>query len=224
MSSTTPRLGLINPDGTDLFQRSDFVSNHNKLDQYPGTFVCTSQTRPVWGANQAGQSIFETDTRRQLWWDGSVWHDTSSSPPAWIFGFQPGYEIEFSPSQDMNFTMGTINVRRAGSLALIGVINAEQNAFDSFQLRANLTVDGVYAGAYYNTPNGTYLNDGMDSSQWHTYGPFAYWDDYRVITIIGMKSVTAGNHNIGVHLKTQQGHGSIVRMSVMAFMVNSTDV
>lgn len=73
MSSLTTRLALKRPDGTDPFLRTDFVNNWNKLDQYPGIFICTSGTRPTWGDGQIGMAIYETDTKREYKWDGAAW-------------------------------------------------------------------------------------------------------------------------------------------------------
>lgn len=74
MSSLSTRLALKRPDGTDPFLRLDFVNNWNKLDQYPGTFVCTSGTRPSWGDAQIGMNIYETDTKREYRWTGADWY------------------------------------------------------------------------------------------------------------------------------------------------------
>jgi microcystin-dependent protein len=73
VSSLTTRLALKRNDGTDPFLRADFTQNWNKLDQYPGTFVCTSGTRPSWGDAQIGLNIWETDTKLEYRWDGADW-------------------------------------------------------------------------------------------------------------------------------------------------------
>lgn len=219
MSSTTPRLGLTKPDGGDLFLRQDFINNYNILDQYPGSFICTSTTRPVWTSAQAGQTIIETDTRRILTWDGSLWHDIQSAPAAWIRGWQPTRELEIGSNQWVTLTIGTINVSRAASIAAIYHINAEQNRYGGFGYTFEPLIDNVYAGAYPSVPGilgGEYV-------QWHTYSK-GLMDDYRVFSTVGMANLQPGNHSFGVRIHTGHGTGSIFKMSVLAFMVNSTDV
>lgn len=70
----SPRLGLALPDLTDRFSTADLRSNWQKVDAAPGTFICTSTTRPTgWGANQAGRRIIETNTKLEWMWTGTGW-------------------------------------------------------------------------------------------------------------------------------------------------------
>lgn len=73
MSSLTDRLGLIVNTTADNFIVQDFTDNSQKLDDYPGIFICTSGTRPTWGANQNGMAIYETDTDLIWHWSGAAW-------------------------------------------------------------------------------------------------------------------------------------------------------
>src|SRR4051812_6191790 len=90
MSSSTARLGLKRPDGSDPFLRSDFVDNLNKMDANPGYVPCLSTSRPAWGAAQAGMLISETDTGRILRWTGSAWAPPTNMGQAWSIGTNPG--------------------------------------------------------------------------------------------------------------------------------------
>lgn len=73
MPSQTSRLQLLRHAIADRFRVSDYTFNWNKIDQFPGVFICTSATRPnSWSNAQEGMSIFETDT-------GLVWHWNGSS-------------------------------------------------------------------------------------------------------------------------------------------------
>lgn len=217
MSTTTPRLGLISPAGTDQFERADFVSNYATLDQYPGTFVCTSATRPHWTSAQAGQLILESDTKRLLEWDGSSWHDVQSTPPAWMKSLDAAINpINLSSHQSLQFTVGTISLRRPASIAMVVNCNIKQLRYQSFSASFAPLIDNGYVGPFAGT--------GADVSQWHTYGTEGNWNDYRVVPAFGMKSVAAGNHSLGIRMTTQQGTGSLLKVSVLAFLVNSTDV
>lgn len=220
MSTTTPRLGLISPAGTDQFERADFVSNYAILDQYPGTFVCTSTTRPHWTSAQLGQLILETDTKRMMEWDGSSFHEVQSAPSAWMRSIDPSIStsgpISLSSHQSLQFTIGTISLRRPASIAMLVNCNIKQMRYQSFSASFTPLIDNGYVGPYTGT--------GAEVSQWHTFGTEGNWNDYRVIPGFGMKSVGAGNHSLGIRMTTQQGTGSLLKASVLAFMVNSSDV
>lgn len=78
MPTPSPRLGLLVPTTADDFSTADIATNWDTLDDTPGFFVCTSGTRPAWGAAQAGQTISETDTGLDWKWDGVHWSRTSA--------------------------------------------------------------------------------------------------------------------------------------------------
>lgn len=71
MSTTTDKLGLKKPAGTDPFLLTDFNSNTDLIDRAPGVYYCTSSTRPSWSSPQAGRMIVETDTKKMFIWPGS---------------------------------------------------------------------------------------------------------------------------------------------------------
>lgn len=73
MPSFTDRLALMRHTLSDRFRVQDYADNWNRLDEFPGTFICTSATRPNdWGALQEGLSIYETDTTLTWHWDGAA--------------------------------------------------------------------------------------------------------------------------------------------------------
>lgn len=72
MSSLTARIGLIKPSTADAFSTADIANNWGKVDQYPGSFICTSTTRPAWGAAQIGMGIVESDTGLVWRWTGNA--------------------------------------------------------------------------------------------------------------------------------------------------------
>jgi hypothetical protein len=71
MATTTDKLGLKKPAGTDPFLLTDFNSNTDLIDRAPGVYYCTSTTRPSWSSPQAGRMILETDTKKMFIWPGS---------------------------------------------------------------------------------------------------------------------------------------------------------
>lgn len=79
MPSASPRIGIQRPLSADPFDVQDFYDNYTLIDSYPGTFVCTSSTRPTtWGASQKGIEIVETDTMLKWMWTGTAF--VRSSP------------------------------------------------------------------------------------------------------------------------------------------------
>lgn len=217
MSTTTPRIGLTKPDGSDQFSRAILNANSDKLDSQPGLWVCTSTTRPAWTTAQKGQCISETDTRRIMHWDGSAWHDIQTNPPVFYRAYAPQTQVAIATNQTLQLTLGTITLRRPASIAVMAIANLKQMRYQSFQCNYYPLIDNGYIGAYGGTTT--------DANQWHTYGAEGNWNDYRVVPSLGMKAnLAAGNHTLGIRVGAAQGNGSLVRASIMAFMVNSTDV
>lgn len=73
MPTPTTHLGLLKPGLSDPFVTEDIADNLQTLDDHPGYFVCTSTSRPAWGAAQAGMLISETDTLLIWRWSGTAW-------------------------------------------------------------------------------------------------------------------------------------------------------
>lgn len=71
MAIQTRYLGLTSPTTTSQFSTADLAANWDKIDKAPGTFICTSSTRPTWSAQQVGRRIYETDTDLEWIWSGS---------------------------------------------------------------------------------------------------------------------------------------------------------
>ncbi|GAA4849802.1 hypothetical protein GCM10023403_10760 [Pseudonocardia benzenivorans] len=72
MATTTTRWSLRKPAAGDTISPTlDLGGPYDTIDANLGTYVCTSATRP--GSPIQGQTIYETDTRREYIWSGSVW-------------------------------------------------------------------------------------------------------------------------------------------------------
>lgn len=76
MTTPSPKLGLALPSQADPFSTADIRANWEKIDASPGTFICTSTTRPSWTAAQAGRKIYETNTGLEWVWSGTAWKRT----------------------------------------------------------------------------------------------------------------------------------------------------
>jgi hypothetical protein len=74
VATTTSRLALTKPAGTDAVDIAVLNSNADKIDAASGATVCTSGTRPASPYN--GQFIFETDTTKV--------YVFNSSTTAWV--------------------------------------------------------------------------------------------------------------------------------------------
>lgn len=71
MFSLSARLGLKRPLDSHGFSRSEHFDNLSLIDQHPGLFICTSDSRPTWGTPHAGMRIWELDTNLEWRWTGS---------------------------------------------------------------------------------------------------------------------------------------------------------
>jgi hypothetical protein len=72
MATNTTRLSLRKPATSDNVDVGlDLNDNWDKVDQNVGLRVCTSATRP--GTPFTGQQIYETDTGRRYFWNGTKW-------------------------------------------------------------------------------------------------------------------------------------------------------
>lgn len=74
MGTPTARIGLIKPTDSDGFSTENLAANWQLVDDYAGRFVCTSGTRPPWGAPQEGMTIYEKDTDLEWVWNGSLFN------------------------------------------------------------------------------------------------------------------------------------------------------
>lgn len=71
MSDISAKLDLMLPTQVDPFETSDVRANFEKIDAAPGSYICTSTTRPTWNTAKAGRKIYETDTGLEWVWDGT---------------------------------------------------------------------------------------------------------------------------------------------------------
>ena len=77
MASQSRNLGLIVPTTVDDFSTADIAQNWETIDESPGTYICTSTTRPTFTASQPGRFIYEKDTDLEWVWTGTEWRRSS---------------------------------------------------------------------------------------------------------------------------------------------------
>jgi hypothetical protein len=219
MSTVSQRMGIKIPDGSDPFDRNDFVQNYNTLDKFPGVFVCTSTTRPTWGAGQAGMMIMESDTRRNMMWTGTTWREMLTGPAVWWGSMRP--QVLVGSSTQLTYTVGTFTVNRPGSL--LGLTTTEYSLPTRARIGANTRVIIDGADTNFDGPNqyGEYIQtDFPDTS---TFGT-GRW--YNTVTSMGVRNVSAGTHSVGIRVATMTTGNTTLRVTsvrAMAMFVNAVD-
>lgn len=191
MSGTTPRLGLKTHDQSDPFLRQDFNDNSARLDGYPGEFICTSASRPAWGANQSGMRIYETDTRRDLVWTGTAWREVLTAPVAWIGYVEPA--VTLGHTTHVYYKLATFQVNRPGQLLVNLTAQIQVQSLYTMNITLRPQVDG----------NDCAIGGGgsfMRVEQVHTSG--SGWLRQWTVPIVGLRAVGVGSHNFGVHVYT----------------------
>lgn len=218
MSGTTPRLGLKTWDQSDPFLRQDFNDNNARLDSYPGPYVCTSQSRPAWGAAQSGMRIYETDTRREVVWTGTAWRDVLFTPP--VFSGYARPNVTLGNDAHTYYKLSTFNLTRPGTLLINLAVEVAVQSLYTMNVYFRTQIDGADALL---GDSGSYIR----VEQVHTSG--SGWQRSWMVPVMGMRSVSAGSHNFGIHmwttsgLTTKKGSVRLVTARGTALLVNSTD-
>jgi hypothetical protein len=203
MSSFTNRLKLKTWVGGDPFLRQDFDDNWDKLDAAPGVFVCDSHSLPSWDSASAGRQIYQTDTRRTLFWTGSAWVEDLVAPSAWVLNHATTHVL--GKSTTVSAALGSIVTSRPGTL-LINATARMEILTDMQAINAYLTVNGVTASA---SATNTY-------NKWDTVNVY---QDIRTIPIQGQLAVAAGTHAIAAVFHSGTGNGSTSFNSVCAQVI-----
>lgn len=216
MSTTSQHLGLKIPDGSDPFLRTDFVQNYTTLDSYPGTWICTSTTRPTWGTSQTGMLILETDTRRTMLWSGTAWKEMLTSPAMWYGTLRPYASI--GRGTTVTYTVGTFTTHRPGSLLVLGSVEAGMPNTSFLECNFRTMIDGVESNPDpgYGEYMGTNFPGTTNSSLWSATN-----------ATIGVRNISSGSHSIGMRVITNSTGGTFtMRVSsfrMVALFTNATD-
>lgn len=183
MSTTTPKLGLKKPDGTDPFLRQDFADNYDKLDANPGVYICDSTTKPVWGASQAGRLIWLTDYKQLQFWDGTTWNDERTATP--MFAGGAVFDATIGKNATPIYNIINFTTPRPCTLAIFMncTVSCAGNATQDVYFRVNFDGSDQFLGAYSDT---AWFAGGGDSSHL----------DQATITAMALVSCTKGSHSI----------------------------
>jgi len=192
-------LGLKLNQASDPFELSDFVANWGILDASPGTFICTSATRPNWGSGQEGRLIFMSDLKQLSYWSGSSWNDLRDSVPAFAWGIQ--FNSWVNPGSTAVYEVCTFTTPRPCQMALF--------VSGTYEYPNNLTQDAYQSATF----DGVAQNMGGFAEQTRFDGNAGDSGGYagnNVLSLMMMPSVSAGRHVIGASVRV----GSAYRTSV----------
>jgi hypothetical protein len=208
MTTLTTRLALIKPTTADHFSTADLAANWDKIDQYAGVFKCTSFTRPVWGANQAGLTIYETDTDLEWRWTGSQW--ARRGPKGWLAGSQRTSTLSITGTFPTVIAQTSVQVP-GGRTIDIKVL--WQDLFNSSSTQHTLAAFSVYRD---NTPIHTW-----DVTVWPNTDPVSF-----LAGSAGGLTVTdhpaAGNYTYAFKMATLSS--SSIQMSSSSVQPSAIDV
>lgn len=217
MSTISQRMGLKIPDGSDPFVRTDFVQNLNTLDKYTGDWICTSTTRPTWGAGQAGMKILETDTRRTMMWTGTTWREMLYGPAVWTGSMRP--QVILGTFTMVTYVVGTFTVNRPGSLLGITTTEHAMPCRGNMNAQTRVMIDG--SDANIDPGHGEFTSTNFPNTS--TFGTQRWYD---TVCSLGVRNISAGTHSIGIRVTTTGGTGIQMKLTsvrAMAMFVNATD-
>lgn len=141
MATYSTVLGLKLNQLSDPFELSDFVANWDILDASPGTFICTSVSRPSWGTAQAGRMIFMTDLKQLSYWTGTAWADLRDSVPSFAGGTY--LDVACNPGSSGTFNILTFTTPRPCSMAIFASATYNYPNNKSQDIYQSVMFDGV---------------------------------------------------------------------------------
>lgn len=214
MSTLTTRLGLLKPAGSDPFQRTDFITTWDTLDDSPGTFVCTSGSRPSWGIDQDGRLIFEQDTSRIVQWDGTDWLQVRQAANG--YQFHVAYDDNLPASSSGFKAIGSVATTTPGSLMWLLTANVTCPEGDVQNITTGFQIDGVD------------VHDGAGGfNRWAipnaniTGTPDEWTND---VSVSGMTTIASGTHVVRMSYEVGNGSQHLVlrNLRLLAWMVQGT--
>lgn len=214
MSTLTTKLGLKIPALSDPFLRQDYEDALTAIDRAPGIHYCTSATRPTWVAGKSDRLIFESDTRRLLYWTGSAWQVVIQPSNGWLLYTSCAATIP--PSTASTRSIGSVTTSAPGTLLVTGVVQAA--FYDGYVqgLSATILVDDIACSVGASTIRGNSPSGAVGGGVANV--------DYKQAVVFGYKTVAAGTHTIKTVISTDQGDVNVYLAHVRAsvHLVNST--
>ncbi len=210
MATYSTVLGLKLNDQSDPFELSDFVANWQILDSSPGIYICTSVSRPNWGAAQAGRLIFMSDLKQTSYWNGSSWQDLRDSAP--VFAGGAYLNTNLSAGSSPTFNLLTFTTSRPCSLAIMMTgtyTHVDAVTQDAWQ---SILFDGVkqMMGGY----REQIRFNGIPNDLNRTAGANA-------TSLAMIPTVGAGQHKIGIEVDVSSNYPYVINLvgaKVMAFI------
>lgn len=198
MSTLSPRMSLKRPDDTDPFLTQDFVDNWNKIDAAPGVHICTSTTRPSWGVNQTGRTVFLTDWKCFQYWSGSAWLNERAATG--LFAGGAVFDATLSKNAVVTYNLVNFTTPRPASLAIAMSMTVSCDSRFTQDVYGRIVYDGgdTLLGAYSDAMRFTGRSD--DSSA----------DMKMTMTMLGVVNVSAGAHTLGGKLTIGQYNTSVI--------------
>lgn len=195
MATFSPVLGLKLNSESDPFQLSDFISNYGIIDASPGTYTCTSTSRPSWSTAQAGRLIFMTDLKQLSYWSGTGWFDLRDSAP--VFAGGAFLNTPISHGSSPVFTILTFTTPRPSALAIW--------ATATYTFPNNKTQDVTQAVVFDGSPSimGSFQDQVRMSGDGGDSGATA---GQNATSLALVPSITAGQHKIGVKVSVGSGY------------------
>lgn len=173
MTTSSARLAIAKPTTADDFDTDEIAANWQKVDDHPGIYICTSGTRPSWGAAHEGMLILETDTDLYWRWTGAAF-------------------TRLGPSGHLGGTSRTTSVTENAGVAATVLSQAVTVPAGGRKLQISFAwPSSVGDGA-------AWVALGYDGSQlnrfglWATYNPGGTWVQYH--------TPTAGAHTYAITL------------------------
>lgn len=141
MDTPTTNLGLPQFEGTDDLAYPDVNGAFSKIDSLAIPTVCTSATRPT-SDLFVGREIYETDTKRIRFWNGSAWiaydavNDTGFVSTGYVA--QAGWTVNTGQGRARDgVCQAYINVTRSGA-TIAAVANGDIGNVDVCQISPDL--------------------------------------------------------------------------------------
>jgi hypothetical protein len=181
-------LGLKLNQLSDPFELSDFTANWGILDASPGTFICTSVSRPSWGAAQAGRLIFMTDLKQLSYWTGTGWADLRDSVPTFAGGTY--LSVKCNPGSSGVFNILTFTTPRPSSMAIFASATYNYPNNKSQDVYQSVVFDGTQQFLGYREQirmPGNSADSGLEAGN-------------NATSIAQIPSLSAGQHKIGMQV------------------------
>lgn len=201
MATYSTVLGLKLNQLGDPFELSDFTANWGILDASPGTFICTSVSRPSWGTAQAGRMIFMTDLKQLSYWTGTAWADLRDSAPTFAGGTV--VNVSCNPGSTGIFNVLTFTTPRPSAMALFVSASYRWQNNKVQGLYQTVAFDGVTQPMGYPESvrlPGTAGDDGSDAGT-------------NATSVAVIPSVAAGQHKIGLQVNIWSSYNVPVKLT-----------